>query len=166
MFKLNSLVLAAALCLVSGCTTIVTDPRSAPGTGGAQVIAAYGTPTRIWSDPDGGRTLEYSSQPYGNTCYMIKLDKDDRVVSKEDTLQSAGRARVQVGMTTEQVNRLLGRERSRMFFPLSGEDVWDWNVDPGGIAYLVRFNVHFKGGRVVRTSQSLVDPRDYRMMGL
>ena len=45
-----------------------------------------------------------------------------------------------------------------MFFKLSGEDVWDWNIEPDMNGYLLRFNVHFKDGVVLRTSQSAVYP--------
>ncbi|KAI1697204.1 hypothetical protein Ddc_19856 [Ditylenchus destructor] len=34
-------------------------------------------------------------------------------------------------MSEEQVTRMLGRERSRVFYKLSGEDVWDWSVARG-----------------------------------
>ena len=61
-------------------------------------------------------------------------------------------------MTPEQVSRILGTERSRVFFRLSGEDVWDWTIQPDQIGYGMRFNVYFKDGRVVRTGQSMVFP--------
>jgi hypothetical protein len=59
-------------------------------------------------------------------------------------------------MDTQEVARLLGQERRRMLFTLSGEDVWDWNVAPQDVSGLLSFNVHFKDGVVVRTSYSYV----------
>lgn len=70
----------------------------------------------------------------------------------------AERARVEPGMTPEQVSRLLGTERSRVFYRHSGEEVWDWNIVPDTPGYGMRFNVHFKDGVVLRTSQSMVFP--------
>ncbi len=148
--------LALSGLLLAGCATA---PRLEAGISRSEdVLAAYGQPRRIWPEADGGRTLEYSSQPMGRHCLMVRLDASGRVVSLEDGLSAASRARIEPGMTPEQVSRILGTERSRVFFRLSGEDVWDWTVEPDQIGYGLRFNVHFKDGRVVRTSQSMVFP--------
>ncbi|WP_457423469.1 outer membrane protein assembly factor BamE [Roseateles sp. P5_E7] len=150
-------ILALSTALLAGCATA---PALLPGTSRSEdVIAAYGQPRRIWPEADGGRTLEYSSQPMGRHCYMVRLAADGRLVSIEDGLSAANRARIEPGMTPEQVSRMLGTERSRVFFRLSGEDVWDWTVEPDQIgSYGLRFNVHFKDGRVLRTTQSMVFP--------
>lgn len=152
------LALGAGL-LLAGCAHLGRDARLVPGVSrGAEVIALYGPPVQIWPEADGGRTLEYSTQPYGKTCHMVRLDAADRLVSIEETLGYASRFAIEPGMTPEQVSRRLGRERTRVFFRLSGEDVWDWNVEPEQGGYILRFNVHFKGGVVLRLSQSMVFP--------
>ncbi|MFG6431038.1 outer membrane protein assembly factor BamE [Roseateles sp. LYH14W] len=148
--------LALSTALLAGCATA---PTLLPGSSRSEdVIAAYGQPKRIWPEADGGRTLEYSSQPMGRHCYMVRLTADGRLVSIEDGLSAANRARIEPGMTPEQVSRRLGTERSRVFFPLSGEDVWDWTIEPDQTGYGLRFNVHFKAGVVTRTTQSMVFP--------
>lgn len=147
---------ALILCslLLAGCTTA---PKLEAGVSRSEdVLAAYGQPRRIWPEADGGRTLEYSSQPMGRHCLMVRLDADGRVVSVEDGLSAASRARITPGMTPVQVSRILGTERSRVHFHLSDEDVWDWNIEADQGGYGMRFNVHFQAGRVVRTSQSMV----------
>jgi hypothetical protein len=154
--RIASLTLCAAL--LAGCATLDRDARLQPGVSrDADVVALYGQPTRTWPEADGGRTLEYSTQPRGIRCYMVRITADGRLVGIHDALSPANRARVEPGMTTEQVSRLLGSERSRVFYRHSGEDVWDWNIDPEG-GYGMRFNVHFKDGRVVRAGQSMVFP--------
>jgi hypothetical protein len=157
---LGSALLAAVLTAgLSGCATPIKDERLRPGVStGAELMQYYGTPSRVWPEADGGRTLEYATQPFGQTCYMVRLDAQDRFVSAVDALAPAQRERVQPGMTPEQVTRMLGRERTRVFFRNSGEDVWDWNVPPEMNGYLLRFNVHFKDGVVLRTSYSAVYP--------
>lgn len=148
-----------ALCalLLGGCATPDRDARLSPGTSReADVVALYGAPRRTWPESDGGRTLEYSSQPFGQHCYMVRLAADGRLVGIEDGLSPAGRARIVPGMTPEQVSRILGTERTRVYFRLSGEDVWDWTVEPEQSGYGLRFNVHFKDGVVLRTTQSMV----------
>lgn len=152
---------ALALCalLLAGCATPDRDARLRPGVSGeAEVVALYGTPRRAWPEADGGRTLEYSSQPMGSHAYMVRLGADGRLLGIEDGLSPAGRARIVPGMTPEQVSRLLGQERSRVFFRFSGEDVWDWTIEPDQPGYGMRFNVHFKDGVVLRASQSMVFP--------
>ncbi|MDR7272326.1 hypothetical protein J2X20_005000 [Pelomonas saccharophila] len=152
---------ALALCtaLLAGCATPDRDARLQPGVSReAEVVALYGQPGRVWPEADGGRTLEYSSQPMGRHCYMVRLAADGRLVGVQDGLSPAGRALIQPGMAPEQVSRLLGRERTRVFFRLSGEDVWDWTIEPDQTGYGMRFNVHFKDGVVARTTQSMVFP--------
>lgn len=150
---------ALSLLLLAGCATPDRDARLQPGTSReADVMALYGTPGRVWAEADGGRTLEYSTQPMGRSAWMVRLGADGRLQSVTDALSPANRARVVPGMTPEQVSRLLGRERSRVFFRNSGEDVWDWTIEPDQTGYGLRFNVHFKDGVVVRTTQSMVFP--------
>jgi len=150
-------VVALSAALLAGCAS---PPPLLPGSSRSEdVIAAYGQPKRVWPEADGGRTLEYSSQPMGRHCYMVRLAADGRLMSIEDGLSATNRARVEPGMTPEQVSRRLGAERSRVFFRLSGEDVWDWTVEPDQMGgYGLRFNVHFKDGVVVRTTHSMVFP--------
>lgn len=152
-------VLALCSAVIAGCATLERDTRLKPGQSrGEDVIAYYGPPKRIWPEADGGRTLEYSSQPMGQHSYMVRLGADGRLIGVEDGLSPAARARIEAGMTPDQVSRVLGAERSRVFFSLSGEDVWDWTIEPDQSGYGMRFNVHFKDGRVLRTTQSMVFP--------
>ena len=155
--RLAAFILSAAL--LASCATPDRNARLQPGVSlDVDIISIYGQPKRVWLDRDGGRTLEYSSQPMGQHAYMAHLAPDGRLVSVEDGLSPANRARIEPGMTHEQVGRMLGTERSRVYFRLSGEDVWDWTVQPEQAGYGLRFNVHFKDNRVVRTSQSVVFP--------
>lgn len=155
--RLAPLALCAAL--LAGCATPDRDARLQPGVSrGEDVIALYGQPTRVWPEADGGRTLEYSTQPRGEHCYMVRIAADGRLVGIENALSPASRARIEPGMTPEQVSRILGTERSRVFFRQSGEEVWDWTIQPDQTGYGMRFNVHFKDGRVVRAGQSMVFP--------
>ena len=149
--------MAAIACSVAlaGCATPIVPGQ----TTAAQVEQERGRPSMVWSDPDGGRTLVYTTQPMGTTCLMVKVAPDGKVVSATDALSDAGLARVRPGMTPEQVSRLLGPYRTVQYFPLSGETVWDWNVDNmSGPGTATRFNVHFKDGKVVRTSRTYEFP--------
>jgi len=152
-------LIGGLLLALSACAHLGHDARLIPGhSSGADVLAHYGPPVQRWPEADGGQTLEYSSQPFGQTCWMVRLAADGTLLAIENTLLPASRWRIEAGMSREQVGRRLGRERSRMSFPLSGEEVWDWNVEPDQTGYALRFNVHFKEGRVLRISQSMVFP--------
>ncbi|MFZ2991023.1 hypothetical protein [Ideonella sp.] len=156
----------AGLAALSACSTpLDRDTRMVPGsTSVAEVLAAHGEPSRRWPDADGGQTLEYSTQPFGRTCLMVKIDSNGRLRSIINTLSETERNRVVAGMTEEQVSRWLGKERSRVLFDLSGEDVWDWTVASDSPNHGQRFNVHFKQGVVVRTSHSMVYLDDNRLV--
>ncbi|MGL1834656.1 hypothetical protein ACKVEX_13755 [Rhodocyclaceae bacterium SMB388] len=125
------------------------------------LLGARGQPSRIWINDDGTRTFEYATQPFGDDAWMYSIDADGRIVEQFDALSRKNLARVQKGMTVEQVQRLLGQHRSVQFFSLSGEEVYDWNIrNEWPDLRATRFNVHFVGGVVERTSQTLVFPRD------
>lgn len=151
------------LLALVGCASLDPGRSILPGMAATEVMARYGQPIRVWPDADGGRTLEYSQQPMGQHCYMVKLGPDERVIRIEDALQPAGRNRIQPGMKPDEVSRVLGKERSRMFFKLSGEDVWDWTIPSEPDGKRQRFNVHFKEGVVLRTSISTIFDDDRLM---
>ena len=159
---LRNLIVVCLSFAVLGCAFTPKVARLPPGQATeADVIAAAGPPFRRWAEPGGGETLEYPTQPFGISCLMVRLDAAGRLVSVHDALTSQGLAQVQPGMSKEAVSRMLGRHRSVEFFSLSGEEVWDWNVDNStgpGVATL--FNVHFRDGVVARTSQTYVFPPD------
>lgn len=155
---MRHLMSLALLSLLVACATPVKDERLVAGRSTvAQAESFYGQPTRVWPEADGGQTLEYGQQPFGEHCYLLRFDAQGHWLSSRDGLAPAERAKIEPGMSIEQVQRLLGHERTRVFFRLSGEDVWDWNVTPPSEGYWLRFNVHFKDGVVVRTTESLID---------
>lgn len=151
-----------AALLLGACTLSLNplrDPMLQPGAStGSQLIARLGPPSAIWPEADGGRSLQYATQPMGQTCLSLRLDAQDRLLRARDALAETERQQVREGMTPQEVSQLLCRERSRVVYAHSGEEVWDWNVVPDQSGYRLRFNVHFKDGRVWRTSQSMVFP--------
>ena len=150
------LAVLGALSL-SACVTY-TPPR--PFTTEAETLAAKGEPTRRWQDDDGTHTLEYATQPNGRSCLMVQVDQGGIVLRQWNALSEENLARVQRGMTREEVDRLLGQHRSEQVFKQSGEEVWDWNVRNDGPGVGTLFNVHFIDGKVVRTSQTYLYPRE------
>lgn len=154
--------LLALVLALSGCAAFA-PPR--PYTTEAETLAAEGEPTRRWDNDDGTTTLQYSTQPYGVTCLTVQVDKGGVVLRQWDALSDENLAQVSKGMTGEEVSRLLCEHRSVQSFRLSGEEVWDWNIPNYGPGIATLFNVHFIDGKVVRTSQTYVFPRDGAVYG-
>ena len=150
------ILLLVALLTLNGCASL--NPRLFNSE--EEILSSRGTPTRIWDNPDGTRTLEYSTQPSGYTCWMYTVDFDGVILSQFDALSTEGLARIKKGMNKDEVQRLLGQHRSIQSFPNSGEEVWDWNIRneyPDLVA--TRFNVHFVDDVVVRTERSYEYPQ-------
>jgi len=151
------MAILAVLVLAAGCAT---PSPSRTFSAEAEVRAAYGEPVKRWPNDDGTTTLEYSNQPNGHVTMMYTIDAGGIIVHQENVLADENLARIERGMTQDEVARRLGQHRSVQTFVLSGEEVWDWNIhnDYGTLATL--FNVHFVDGKVARTSRSYIYPHD------
>lgn len=156
--SLRVVLFAVLFALVSGCASFSMQREFEDE---ASLVGARGQPSRIWINEDGTRTFEYATQPFGDNAWMYTIDGDGRIVEQFDALSRKNLARVQKGMTVEQVQRLLGQHRTVQFFSLSGEEVYDWNIrNEWPDLRATRFNVHFVDGVVERTSLTFVFPRD------
>ncbi|MEO6016620.1 MAG: hypothetical protein ABIP46_05135 [Polaromonas sp.] len=101
----NILVCALAAALAAGCAF----PSLQPGMSREQVIASYGTPSRVVPLGAGTR-LQYSRQPGGQSAIMVDLDAAGKVVSAREALTLANFSRVALGQwTREDVEREFGR---------------------------------------------------------
>lgn len=158
------LVAVGVLTLALGGCAAFAPPR--PFTTADEALAARGEPTARWPADDGTTVLEFATQPYGTSCLMVEVDATGVVLRQWDALAADNLARARPGMTQDEIRRLLGQYRSVQRFPLSQEEVWDWNVRkewPDLVA--TRFNVHFVDGKVKRTSYSHEYPRERWMFG-
>ena len=155
-----------ALMLLVALAGCAIAPVPQPGDGVSAVDRKYGAPTHILAQPDGGELWQYATQPFGVTFINVHLAADGTVRAVWDGLSDAHRARIVAGMREAEVVALLGSRRSIETYALSGESVWDWNISNlGRPGIATRFNVHFREGRVVRTSMSYVYPRDGAFFG-
>lgn len=148
------LLLLVAFVVLGGCASFQTRFDYE-----ADLIAKRGQPKNVWQNEDGTRTLEYSTQPMGETCWMYTVDASGRIVEQYDALDTRNHGRIKPGMTVDEVRRALGAHRSIERFSRLKEEVWDWNVPnhwPGVLATYL--NVHFIDGKVDRTSYTYVYP--------
>ena len=149
-------ILGALLGLV-GCGEARLDELKVGMATEAEVRELLGKPETIWESdqPDDGvvRTLEYPRGPEGLNTYMFDFDVDGRLLAKRQVLTLAQFGKVVVGMSRDDVRKLLGKPRKMENFPLKQEEVWDWKYSEG--YQNAFFNVHFNpNGKVVRTSRS------------
>ena len=154
--------LLTVVALIAGCAL---GGGFRPVASEAEAVAVHGEPARRWHNEDGTRTLEYPTQPFGHVTLMVTVDAAGTVLRQENALSFENLARVERGMTREQVSRLLCTHRSVEIFRLSGEEVWDWNIENDGPGIYTYFNVHFIDGKVVRTSRTYIFPHDGPEMG-
>lgn len=95
---------AAVAALAAGCAF----PALQPGMSREQVIASYGTPSRVVPLGTGTR-LQYSRQPAGQSALMVDLDAAGKVVSAREALTLANFSRIALGQwTREDVEREFG----------------------------------------------------------
>ena len=97
----------------------------------ADVRARFGEPGQIWDGPAGERILEYTRQPAGHENYMISIAPDGRMTALRQVLNPAMFARVQPGMSMEDVRRMLGQPMKVTPYPLKGETHYDWRYRDG-----------------------------------
>jgi len=152
----------AALCgllgLVGlgGCERyLMSDIR--PGvTTRAEVQEHMGAPGIEWRNEDGTVVWEYSMQPEGTTCYQLTIDSAGIVQRVEQVLTEANMARIEPGMSGEQVRRLIGKPARKQSFSLKKETAWDWFLGATVGHERRYFNVFFDdAGRVVRTGEQM-----------
>lgn len=120
-----------------------------------EVRDRYGPPQMEWHNDDGSVTWEYSRQPQGAECYMITIGPDQILRRLDQVLNEATFARVQPGMSGDEVRRLLGKPAASQFFQLKQETVWEWLIDRGSsVTEPTYFTVSFNtDGRVTGTGR-------------
>lgn len=149
--------MAATLLLCAGCTHLGVSGFAPNITTEAEVRARLGTPGMTWTEPDGGRLLEYSGQPNGTFCHMILVGADGRVREIRRAFTEENFRRVVPGLTQDEVRRLLGGPEEKMRFALKpDEEVWTWRIDET-TEKIESFNAYFgTDGRLLRTDRTIV----------
>jgi SmpA / OmlA family len=123
----------------------------------ADVRARFGEPEKVWDGPGGARVFEYNRQPAGHQNYMISIGTDGKMASLRQVLTPENFARVQPGMTMEDVRRQLGKPMKITPYDLKKEVAYDWRfMEPPNTSkvFTVTFNTDY---RVLRTA-SAPDP--------
>jgi outer membrane protein assembly factor BamE (lipoprotein component of BamABCDE complex) len=121
----------------------------------AQIRNQMGKPETERTYTDGSKRFEYPRGPQGLNTYMVDIDRDGKLQSIEQVLTAANLGKIRIGMTEDEVRRLLGKPGQVAVFPLKPETVWSWKWREGGVTEEGIFNVHFdQYQKVYTTSRS------------
>lgn len=97
--------IAVAVLFMAGCAFTVVRP----GMSREEVIAHYGTPSRVLPLGAGTR-LQYLTQPAGQTAVMVDLDAAGKVVAARQVLKLNEFSKIEPGKwTREDMEREFGR---------------------------------------------------------
>ena len=94
----------------------------------AEVVASMGQPAMVWKNPDGSEQLAYPRGPLGTQTFMAFVGPDGKLQRIDKVLNPAHFARIQLGMSKDQVLRVLGPSGSRwtQFYSRSNLLAWSW----------------------------------------
>jgi len=98
----------------------------APGASAQQVETLVGAPASVWKNPDGSEVWEYPRGPLGVETYMVTLGSDRAVREVRQVLNDETIAKLQVGMSREEVRRMIGKPRDIGFSDYTDEEIWSW----------------------------------------
>ncbi len=103
----RGLVVFSAL-LIAACTSY-SGSNLKPGVSTLpEVVASMGEPAMVWKNPDGSQQLAYPRGPAGTQTFMAYVGPDGKLQRIEGVLDLAHFARIQAGMSKEEVLRVLG----------------------------------------------------------
>jgi len=92
--------------VLAGCASL--QPSVPTGASMGDVEAKMGKPFSVAKAPDGDTLWWYPRGPYGQQTYVARFGTDQRVRSFTQALTFGNIAKVQLGMTKEEVGLLLG----------------------------------------------------------
>src|SRR2546426_9928450 len=120
------LLLAASL---AGCANFTAVSSGMPA---QQVQAKLGAPETVRKNADGSEVWEYPRGPFGGETYMVTLGPDRAVREVRQVLSDETISKLHVGMSRDEVRRLLGRPRDIGFSDFNDEEIWSWRYREWG----------------------------------
>lgn len=151
LFKPCLLALAAML---AGCASPVAG--LSPGLPQAEVLARMGPATASYDMAGGGRRLEFANGPHGRTTWMVDVGADGRLQRFEQVLDERHFARVEDGMSRDDLLRLLGRP-AQVSGKWRGGQIWSWRFETND-CFWVQVEMDAQG-RVQGGAAQMPDPR-------
>lgn len=125
---MKRLIAIFSVLLLGGCAAY-SGQGLKPGEDNLEnVLRVMGPAAMRWQNPDGSAQLAYPRGPMGFHTFMVYLGPDGKLRRIENVLEEKTFARIQPGMTQEQVLRLLGPPFPgwTVYFKARDELVWEW----------------------------------------
>jgi hypothetical protein len=143
--------------LVAGCDYFAEKKLVVGQDTEADVRRIMGRPDMVWEEESGAKKLEYPRGPMGTQTYFVFIGPDGRYLGMERVLMEENFAKVKVGMTADDVRRILGKQTEVTPYALAREEVWSWRYE-GEMQKTMFFNVHFdQGSRLVKRITRIED---------
>lgn len=144
-------VAALAALWLAGCEPQRADALVEDVSTEADVKRLFGEPRTVTVAADGTRTLEYPRQPEGYANYVMVIGANGKLASLRQLLNPDNFAKVQPGMDSDAVHKLLGPHARERRFELKQETLVEWRFRDGQDNRV--FGVTFdSAGRVTQTS--------------
>lgn len=125
----------------------------------ADVRKQFGDPATVTEKADGSKVMDYPRQLEGSTNYQITVGADGKMSALRQLVTPANFARVQPGLSQNEVRALLGVPAKTHQFALKpDEEIWDWRFQDGQVRKV--FSVTFGPDKAVLRSAIGDDPRD------
>jgi hypothetical protein len=109
----------AALAL-AGCAA----PSIPPGASMSDVESRMGKPVDVVKAPNGDTVWQYPKGPYGQFTYMASFGADQRVKSFTQALTLDNLAKIQKGMTRDEIRLMFGRPAEVRTYRNLNEEAW------------------------------------------
>src|SRR5882762_6822152 len=132
-----------------------------PGVSAQHVETLVGAPASVWKNADGSEVWEYPQGPLGVETYMVTLGSDRTVREVRQVLSDETISKLHVGLSRDEVRRLLGRPRDIGFSNLNDEEIWSWRYREWGVRNMELY-VQFDGptGALKKTTRFQIDTSD------
>ena len=157
--SLKTLAASLAAVAIAACAHFGGPPLEPGVSTVADLQRSLGSPAMRWREADGGEQLAYPQGPMGVHTWMARTDAGGRLVSLHNVLQPRYFARIQAGMSQDEVLRVLGPSYPgwTIYFKARDELVWEWRYCDDW-AEPARFSVLFDAtSGKVRTAMSLTE---------
>jgi hypothetical protein len=119
----RSLLLLLPILFAAGCASF---SAIAPGASAQQVEKLVGAPASVSKKADGSEVWEYPQGPLGVETYMVTLGPDRAVREVRQVLNDENISKLHVGMSREEVRRMIGKPRYIGFSDRTDEEIWSW----------------------------------------
>jgi hypothetical protein len=117
-----------------------------PGTPSAALIERFGAPNVLLKNSDGSEVWEYPQDypraAYGYEKFLIDIGADGKVRMVRQVLTEEYLSKVRVGMSRDDVRRILGTPHQIAVFERRNEEVWTWPYrdTPADVLFHVYFD--------------------------